>query len=144
MKKSEPRRTARYGKGGRTVSIWKDLQRKAAEGLAKASQETQRQVQATRIRVQLLQLRQRRAEQHARLGETVYAAWKAGQLPDGVADLWQPILTAIRDLEGEEQSLRDTLGSLGAEEATPGRCPSCGAPVGEGSHFCPQCGAPLA
>lgn len=126
------------------MSIWKDLQRKAAEGLAKASQETQRQVQATKIRVQLMQLRQRRAEQYTRLGEAAYGAWKAGQLPEGAATSWQPLLMAIQDLDREEQELRDNLASLGADETTPGRCPSCGTPVAEGSRFCPQCGTPLA
>jgi RNA polymerase-binding transcription factor DksA len=122
----------------------KRLQRLAASGISKTSQEAERQLQLTKLRLELGELEARRRQALVELGDAVHRYAAAGELPEDLRKMWQDHLARLDALERQEEARRREIDALRrGERLGPRTCEACGARVPTDARFCPNCGTLL-
>lgn len=143
-------------KTGDVMGLFDNVQQAMNRGVATAG----RTANSTKLKMQQADIARQRKELAAQLGAALYeatkddAALRAGreQLYDGIANLDKQsaeIDAQLRQIA--EQAAAEAQAAqakaqarAAAQQATSGpRCPSCGAPIGEGDLFCMSCGTKI-
>jgi len=121
------------------------FQRRAAEGLSKASKEAQRQLTLAKLRLRLSEVSRQENDICTEVGRQFYAKVTAEQVSEElISDDLRALVDKLADLAREREEITRVIAEAESGSVTdPLVCPSCGALVPDGANFCPKCGAPL-